>query len=354
MNSKKIIIIAGGSGGHVFPGLAIAKYLIKKGWNVNWIGTKNKIESKIIPKNNIKIHFIKITGLRNTNLKNLILSPINILNSYFEIKKIIKNWMPNVILGMGGYVSGPGGLAAWSSKIPFILHEQNKIAGITNRFLSKISTKNMQAFSGTLINAEVVGNPIREEIINIPPPSERFKNREGPLRILIIGGSQGASIFNKILPKISFFLKEKIIIWHQSGKNDFQITTEKYKKYSSSKHIVNSFIENIDEAYKWADLIISRSGALTVSEISIAGLGAIFIPYPHKDKQQYLNAQELKNIGAAIIIEQSKFTIKLILKILNSLNRKKLFIMAEKSYSLGIRNSTSKISKIIQTIVDIK
>lgn len=350
MNSKKIIIIAGGSGGHVFPGLTIAKHLIKKGWDVNWIGTKNKIESEIVPKYNIKIHFIKIQGLRNTSLKNLIFSPINILNSYFQVRKIIKNWIPDVILGMGGYVSGPGGLAAWSCKIPFILHEQNKIAGITNKLLSRFSTKNMQAFSGTLLNAEVVGNPIRENIINIPPPVERFKNRKGPLRILIIGGSQGASIFNQVLPKISFFLKEKVIIWHQSGNNDLEITRKKYQKYSSYKHIITSFIENISEAYAWADIIISRSGALTVSEITVVGLGAIFIPYPHKDKQQYLNAEDLKKNGAAKIIEQSIFSTKLIIKTLNSLNRDKLYIMAKKAYSLGIRNATSKISKIIHDV----
>ncbi|CAL4321381.1 undecaprenyldiphospho-muramoylpentapeptide beta-N-acetylglucosaminyltransferase [Buchnera aphidicola] len=350
MHSKKIIIIAGGSGGHVFPGLVIAKYLIKKGWKINWIGTKNKIESKIIPKHNIKIHFIKINGLRNTNLKNLVCSPIHIFNAFIQIKKIIKTWMPNIVLGMGGYVSGPGGLAAWNSRIPFILHEQNKIAGITNKILSKISKKNMQAFPNTLSNAEVVGNPIREDIINIPKPAKRFKNRTGPLRILIIGGSQGASIFNHILPKISLVLHEKIVIWHQTGNLDYEKTKKKYKKYSSYKHVVDRFIENISDAYSWADIIISRSGALTVSEIAAVGLGAIFIPYPHKDKQQYLNAKYLEKNGSAKIIEQSEFNEKIIIKILNLLNREKLLLMAEQAYSLGQRNSMSKIYKIIHHI----
>nr|ABZ89696.1 UDP-N-acetylglucosamine--N-acetylmuramyl-(pentapeptide) pyrophosphoryl-undecaprenol N-acetylglucosamine transferase [Buchnera aphidicola] len=350
MSSKKIIIIAGGSGGHVFPAITIANYLIKHGWDVNWIGTKNKIESDIVPKYNIKIHFIHINGLRNANLKTLISSPIHIFKSYFKIKKIINSYLPNIILGMGGYVSGPGGLAAWTSKIPFILHEQNKIPGITNRFLSKISTKNMQAFPGSLPNAEVVGNPIREDIIRIPPPVNRFKNRSGPLRILIIGGSQGASIFNKILPKISFFFKSKVVIWHQSGRNELEKTKKKYQKYGLYQHKIYSFIENMAAAYEWSDMVISRSGALTVSEITTVGIGAIFIPYPHKDQQQLLNAQDLKNNGAARVIEQSEFTIKLIVKILNSLNREKLLIMAEKSFSLGIRNSTKKIFEIIKNI----
>ncbi|CAL4321279.1 UDP-N-acetylglucosamine--N-acetylmuramyl-(pentapeptide) pyrophosphoryl-undecaprenol N-acetylglucosamine transferase [Buchnera aphidicola (Protaphis terricola)] len=350
MHSKKIIIIAGGSGGHVFPAITIANYLIKHGWKINWIGTKNKIESEIVPKFNIKMHFIDIYGLKNANLKTLIFSPIYMLKSYFKIKKIIQNYLPDIVLGMGGYVSGPGGIAAWSLKIPFILHEQNKIPGMTNKLLSKISTKNMQAFKGALPNAEVVGNPVREDIIKISSPQHRFKNRLGPLRILIIGGSQGASIFNNILPKISYFLKSKVSIWHQVGKNELEKTKKKYKRYSSYQHKITSFIDNIASAYAWADLIISRSGALTVSEIITVGIGAIFIPYPHKDKQQLLNAQDLKKNGAAKIIEQNQFNIEIILKILNSLDRKKLLIMAEKAFSLRTENSIIKIFKIINNI----
>ncbi|QCI17044.1 undecaprenyldiphospho-muramoylpentapeptide beta-N-acetylglucosaminyltransferase [Buchnera aphidicola (Aphis helianthi)] len=350
MSAKKIIIIAGGSGGHVFPAITIAQYLIKHGWNVNWIGTKNKIESDIVPKYNIKLHLIHINGLRNAKLKTLLASPIHILKSYFKIKKIINNYLPNVVLGMGGYVSGPGGLAAWTSKIPFILHEQNKIPGITNRLLAKISTKNMQAFPGVLPNAEVVGNPVRENIIKIPSPMKRFINRSGPLRILIIGGSQGASIFNSVLPEISLLLKSKVIIWHQVGKYELEKTKKKYQQYGFDQHIINAFIENIASAYEWADLVISRSGALTVSEITTVGLGAIFIPYPHKDQQQLLNAQDLQNNGAAKIINQSEFNIQVIVKILNSLNREKLLKMAKKAFSLGVRNSTIKIFKIINNI----
>ncbi|QCI22090.1 undecaprenyldiphospho-muramoylpentapeptide beta-N-acetylglucosaminyltransferase [Buchnera aphidicola] len=347
MISKRIIIMAGGSGGHVFPGLTIAKYLVKKGWEVNWIGTKNNIESQIVPQNGIKIHFIKIKGLRNASLKNLICSPIYIFNAFYRVKKIIKDWSPDIMLGMGGYVSGPGGMAAWYSKIPFILHEQNKIAGITNKWLSKISTKNMQASSGALINAEIVGNPVSQSIINVLPPEDRFKNRKGPLRVLVVGGSQGASILNNIFPEVAFVLKEKIIVWHQVGDHELEQTKKKYKKLELKSNIVTNFINNIASAYKWADIIVCRSGALTVSEISVVGLGAIFIPYPHKDKQQHLNAQDLKKIGAAKIIDQSFVNNHLIINTLRKLNREKLLIMAKKAYSLGIRDSMSKIFKII-------
>lgn len=350
MNSKKIIIMAGGTGGHVFPGLCIANYLMKKGWDVKWIGTENNIESKIVPEHGIKIYFIKIRGIRNSNLKNLIFSPIYILRSYFKIKKIIKNWSPDVVLGMGGYVSGPGGLAAWNSNIPLIIHEQNKISGITNQLLSKISTKNMQAFSGTLENADIVGNPVRENIMKIPPPHKRFKNRKGPLRVLVVGGSQGASILNEVLPEVSCSLKDKIIIWHQVGNYELEKTKKKYDKFGFKKYFLNCFIKNIDSAYAWADIIICRSGALTVSEISIVGLASIFIPYPHKDKQQHHNAKDLERIGSARIIDQSCFNSKLIIRILKSFKREDLLTMAEKAYSLGIRDSTLKIFKIIHKI----
>lgn len=350
MAAKKIIILAGGSGGHVFPGLTIAKYLIKKGWKVKWIGARKNIESILIPQNGININYIEIKGLRNSNWLNLIYSPIFILKACYQAKKIIKQWSPDIVLGMGGYVSGPGGIAAWISKLPFILHEQNKISGLTNQWLAKISQKNMQAFPGVLQDAEVVGNPIRESIIKIPKPVYRFKNRTGPLRVLVVGGSQGASILNCIFPEVSFLLQKKIIIWHQVGNNELEKTQKKYNKFGYNQHVITRFIENIASAYQWADIIVSRSGALTVSEVSVVGLGAIFIPYPHKDKQQYLNAQDLENIGAAKIIDQSQINSQLIAGILYSLNREELFYMAEKSYSLGFRDATSKIYKIIKHI----
>ncbi|QIQ41811.1 MAG: undecaprenyldiphospho-muramoylpentapeptide beta-N-acetylglucosaminyltransferase [Buchnera aphidicola (Microlophium carnosum)] len=351
MIPKKIIIMAGGSGGHVFPGLTIARYLIQKGWRVNWIGIKNSIESKIIPKSGIKIHYIKIKGLRNASLKNIIIAPIYILRAYYDVKKIIKKWSPDIILGMGGYVSGPGGIAAWSCKIPFILHEQNKIAGITNQWLSKISIKNMQAYPGVLKNAEVVGNPVCKSIINIPPPVDRFANREGLLRVLVIGGSQGSSILNCILPEVAFLLKEKIILWHQTGSYELEKTKKKYQEFQLNKCITTCFIKNIAAAYEWADIIICRSGALTVSEISIVGIAAIFIPYPHKDKQQHRNAEDLELIGAAKIIDQSNFNTTLIVNILDSLNRDQLLIMAEKAFTLGTRNAMLNVFNVINKIV---
>jgi UDP-N-acetylglucosamine--N-acetylmuramyl-(pentapeptide) pyrophosphoryl-undecaprenol N-acetylglucosamine transferase len=348
---KKIMIMAGGTGGHIFPGLVIAKYLKKKGWHVSWIGTKDHIESILIPKHGINIDYINVSGLRGKKILDIIISLMKILYSFFQALLIIRKRKPNIILSMGGYVSGPGGLAAILYNIPLLVHEQNRISGLTNTFLSKISTKNMQAFLGALSNAEVVGNPIRKEIECIPSPFQRFHNRTGPLRILIIGGSQGSYILNKIVPESISLLKIDLLIWHQVGKGNQKKIEEKYKNIKKNKYKIIDFIDNIANAYSWADIIICRAGALTVSEISLVGLPAIFIPYPHKDQQQYLNALPLKTIGAAIIIEENNFTAHCLANILNQYDRKTLMKMAKKAQSIAISNSIKKITKIINNII---
>ncbi|MCR3755060.1 MAG: N-acetylglucosaminyl transferase [Candidatus Westeberhardia cardiocondylae] len=354
--NKTIIITSGGTGGHVFPGLTIANYLKKKKWNIQWIGTKNHIESILVPKNNIHIHFINVTGFKEKTIIKKIISIFQIIYSYYKSKKIIQKVKPNIILGMGGYISIPGILAAWICKIPIIIHEQNVIAGLTNRFLSKISNKILQGFPNTIPLAHLVGNPIRKEILSIPQPKKRFKKRSGPIRILIIGGSQGTKFFNKIFPKIAKKLSNNFIFWHQIGTNTETVNNIKKKyielcgKEKANKYKITSFIHNISTAYAWADLIICRSGAMTVSEITSIGLPALFIPFLHKDKQQYLNAKFLENIGAAKIINQSKFTEKKIITILKKINRNTLLKMAQLAKKKHIKNSTEKIIKHIISI----
>ncbi|BBI01185.1 UDP-N-acetylglucosamine--N-acetylmuramyl-(pentapeptide) pyrophosphoryl-undecaprenol N-acetylglucosamine transferase [Buchnera aphidicola (Nipponaphis monzeni)] len=348
MTNKKIIIMAGGTGGHVFPGITIAEELLKKKWNICWIGTKNHIESLIIPCNKFPIYSISITGLHKTNLYSIIQTSFQLIRAYKQSKLIIEKYKPDLILGMGGYISAPGALVAYKQKIPLIIHEQNKIAGLTNKILSKLANKTLQAFPNTLKNAIEVGNPIRPELLNIPSPFVRFKNRKGPIRILVLGGSQGSMIINYFIPKVSLLLNTKILIWHQIGDN---ITTKLKKFYSIKRKNIfktSTFIKDIKSAYLWADLIISRGGALTVSEISTIGLGAIFIPYPHKDKQQYWNTLPLYNIGAAKLIEEKNLTTKVLINTILQLNRKKLIFMAKKSYTKIHTQSTQKIIKIIE------
>ncbi|MBK4775590.1 undecaprenyldiphospho-muramoylpentapeptide beta-N-acetylglucosaminyltransferase [Candidatus Pantoea edessiphila] len=350
--NKRLMIIGGGTGGHIFPGLAVAHYMIEKlRWNVCWLGTRTNMESKIVPQYGIKIHFIKIHGLRGQNIITQLLYPISIFNAFIKSRKIIKSYQPDIVLGTGGYVSGPGALAAWSYDIPLVLHEQNSIAGLANKYLAKIATKVLQGFPGAFPGAYLVGNPIRKDILKVPIPKERFTGRRGPIRILAIGGSQGANIINNILINIASCLGKDIIIWHQTGKQDKKKIIDSYIYLGQQQHIVTEFIDDIYSAYSWADLIICRSGALTVSEVSAVGLAAIFIPFHHKDRHQYLNALNLAKVGAAKIFEPDEKTITDdIVKTIVSWDRSQLLEMAQNARKLAKYDATKLIAQEIVSL----
>lgn len=306
---KRLMVMAGGTGGHVFPGLAVAHHLMAQGWQVRWLGTADRMEADLVPKHGIEIDFIRISGLRGKGIKALIAAPLRIFNAWRQARAIMKAYKPDVVLGMGGYVSGPGGLAAWSLGIPVVLHEQNGIAGLTNKWLAKIATKVMQAFPGAFPNAEVVGNPVRTDVLALPLPQQRLAGREGPVRVLVVGGSQGARILNQTMPQVAAKLGDSVTIWHQSGKGSQQSVEQAYAEAGQPQHKVTEFIDDMAAAYAWADVVVCRSGALTVSEIAAAGLPALFVPFQHKDRQQYWNALPLEKAGAAKIIEQSQLSV---------------------------------------------
>ncbi|VFP80514.1 UDP-N-acetylglucosamine--N-acetylmuramyl-(pentapeptide) pyrophosphoryl-undecaprenol N-acetylglucosamine transferase [Candidatus Erwinia haradaeae] len=351
MTNKKLMVMAGGTGGHIFPGLAVANYLIQLEWKILWLGTAERMESHLVPKHGIDIKFIRIRGLRNQRILSLLASPVKILYAWYQARKIIQAWKPDVVLGMGGYVSGPGALAAWSCGVPLILHEQNGVAGLTNKWLSRIASKVIQAFPGALSSAEVVGNPIREDLLALPEPSVRFSGRKGSIRVLVLGGSQGASILNQTMPQVAAEMGEKIKLWHQVGKGSLNIVSKDYAKLNCLPYIVSEFIDDIAAAYSWADVVICRSGAMTVSEISAVGLPAIFVPFQHKDRQQYWNALQLARIGGAVIYEQKEFTADIVSQTLEEWDRDKLLIMAEKSRSIAILDATTRVSSAIKNAV---
>ncbi|MDR5611776.1 MAG: UDP-N-acetylglucosamine--N-acetylmuramyl-(pentapeptide) pyrophosphoryl-undecaprenol N-acetylglucosamine transferase, partial [Arsenophonus sp.] len=213
---KRLLVMAGGTGGHVFPGLAVANYLKLQGWDVRWLGTADRMEADLVPKHGIQIEFINISGLRGKGIKALLVAPFKIIKAIKQAKVIMQRYQPDVVLGMGGYVSGPGGIAAWLSNIPIVLHEQNGVAGLTNRWLAKIAKRVLQAFPSAFPNATVVGNPVRETVLALPEPEERLIDRDGAIRILVIGGSQGARILNQTLPEVAAQLDGKVTIWHQA------------------------------------------------------------------------------------------------------------------------------------------
>ncbi|MBP2196477.1 MULTISPECIES: undecaprenyldiphospho-muramoylpentapeptide beta-N-acetylglucosaminyltransferase [Pantoea] len=345
MSGKRLMVMAGGTGGHVFPGLAVAHHLMEQGWQVRWLGTADRMEADLVPKHGIEIDFIRISGLRGKGVKAQLLAPVRIFNAWRQARRIMKNWQPDVVLGMGGYVSGPGGLAAWSCGIPVVLHEQNGIAGLTNKWLAKIATKVMQAFPGAFPNADVVGNPVRTDVLALPLPAERLAGRSGPVRVLVVGGSQGARILNQTLPAVAAELGDAITLWHQTGKGALETVQQAYRDAGQPQHKVTEFIDDMAAAYAWADVVVCRSGALTVSEVAAAGLPAIFVPFMHKDRQQYWNALPLEQAGAAKIFEQPQFTAAVVADTLRHWDRPTLLTMAEKARQVAIPDATDRVAQ---------
>lgn len=352
MGNKRLMVMAGGTGGHVFPGLAVAHYLMEQGWQVHWLGTADRMEADLVPQHGIEISFIKISGVRGKGIKAQLLAPFRVWTAVRQAKKIIKTYQPDVVLGMGGYVSGPGGLAAWLCGIPVVLHEQNGIAGLTNRLLSKIAARVLQAFPGAFPHAEVVGNPVRKDVLALPLPEERLAGRSGPVRILIVGGSQGARILNQVIPEVAARLGDRVEIWHQVGKGALDEVLAAYQQAGQEQHKVTEFIDDMAVAYAWADVVICRSGALTVSEVAAAGLPAIFVPFMHKDRQQYWNALPLEQAGAARIIEQPQFNASSVGEILLQWDRETLRKMAELARKSAIPDATERVASVITELAN--
>lgn len=342
--TKRLMVMAGGSGGHVFPGLAVAHYLMAQGWEVRWLGTADRMEADLVPQHGIEIDFIRISGLRGKGLLAQLAAPLRILRAVRQAQSIMRRYRPDVVLGMGGYVSGPGGLAAWLCGIPVVLHEQNGIAGLTNRWLSRIARKVLQAFPGAFPNADVVGNPVRTDVLALPLPEVRLAGREGPIRVLVIGGSQGARVLNQTLPAAAAILGDKIALWHQTGKGALEDAQKAYARVGLTQHRVTEFIDDMAAAYAWADVVVCRSGALTVSEIAAVGLPAIFVPFQHKDRQQYWNALSLEQAGAAKIIEQPRFNAETLTATLASWDRSALLQMAERARAVAIPDATERVA----------
>ncbi|KGQ33850.1 UDP-N-acetylglucosamine-N-acetylmuramyl- (pentapeptide) pyrophosphoryl-UDP acetylglucosamine transferase [Gallibacterium genomosp. 2] len=348
--TKKLLVMAGGTGGHVFPAIAVANVLQQQGWQVEWLGTKDRMEAQLVPKHGIAIHFIEISGLRGKGIKALLAAPFKILRAILQARKIIKTYQPDAVLGMGGYVSGPGGVVAKLAGVPIVLHEQNAVAGLTNKWLAKIATRVLQAFPTAFADAEVVGNPVRADLFALPTPQQRFSQREGALRILVVGGSQGAKVLNLLMPKVAAQLTKDVVIRHQAGKGNSEAIKALYPQNINVN--VSDFIDDMAAAYAWADVVICRSGALTVCEIAAAGVPAIFVPFQHKDQQQYLNARYLADAGAAEIIQQAELTPERVVEFLQKWERPTLLAMAEKAQSKAAPTAAQRVAETIISVTN--
>ncbi|MFI3123774.1 MAG: undecaprenyldiphospho-muramoylpentapeptide beta-N-acetylglucosaminyltransferase [Methylococcales bacterium] len=306
--TKRIVIMAGGTGGHIFPALAVAQFLQKQGWQVSWLGTKAGLESRVIPEAGIEIDWLSVSGVRGKGILSKVSAIFKLAKSSLEARKILKQRKPDVVLGMGGFVAAPGGLIARMLKIPLIIHEQNRVVGTTNRLLAKIATKVLQGFPNSFapkFEAICTGNPLRETLKQIPPTPLQ---KGGLLNILIVGGSQGAKALNEIVPNAIALLKNTVQVRHQTGVAMQNEVAEKYENLKLNAE-TSAFIDDMATAYSWADLIICRAGAMTISEVAAMGIPAIFIPLPNAiDDHQTANAKYLTESGAAILLKQSDLT----------------------------------------------
>jgi UDP-N-acetylglucosamine--N-acetylmuramyl-(pentapeptide) pyrophosphoryl-undecaprenol N-acetylglucosamine transferase len=353
---KKVLIMAGGTGGHVFPALAIAEQLRTQGVEVCWLGTRRGLEARLVPEAGFEIRFVHISGLRGKGLMRKLLSPFLILVAILQSLWVLFRVRPHVVLGMGGFVSGPGGVAAWLLRRPLFVHEQNAIPGMTNRLLARLATGVMEAFPGsfsTVLGAgihcpvEYTGNPVRGDIASLPPPSERLQRSDEILRVLVLGGSQGAEILNELVPAAIATLIDpgSVIVRHQAGTRHLMRTRNRYEGLDVEVELV-SFISDMAEAYGWADLVIGRAGAMTVTELAAAGAASILIPYPFAvDDHQMANARFLANAGAAIVVPQTELTSVALGGLLTELQAalSQLMAKAQAARSLSISDATRRV-----------
>lgn len=352
MSAGPIMIMAGGTGGHIFPGLAVAEVLREQQQAVVWLGTRRGLEARLVPERGIEIEWITIRGLRGRGLRAWILTPLQMLAAIVQVISAFRRRRPSAVLGMGGFVSAPGGIAAWLTRRPLIIHEQNAVAGTANKLLAPLARQVYAAFPGAFsprIRHRVVGNPVRREIAGLPAPAVRFARRgEGPVHVLVVGGSQGARVLNETLPEAIAALPRELrpLLRHQAGKS-MDVANARYAECGVTAE-VTAFIDDMAAAYEWADLVVARAGALTIAELEAAGVGAILVPYPHAiDDHQTKNAEHFARQGAGVLIAETDFSAARLAAELGRLiaARSVLLTMAEQARSQALTHAADEIAR---------
>jgi len=346
--SDPVMIMAGGTGGHVYPALAVADELRARGVPVVWLGTRKGIEAKLVPDAGIAIEWLGVAGLRGKSLFTRLLAPVNLLLACGQALRIMLKRKPCVVLGMGGFVSGPGGFIAWLLRKPLLIHEQNALPGLTNRLLAKLAGRVMEAFPGSFVGEALhVGNPVRHSIASLPSPEQRLKNRQGALRLLVFGGSLGAARLNEVVPQALARLSQDqpVQVRHQAGPKNIEQARANYAKLHIEAR-VDAYIDDMAEAYAWADLVICRAGAMTIAELAAAGVAAILVPYPYAvDDHQTANARYLADAGAAVLLPQDELKPERLAAVLAELSRQQLLDMANRARRLGMPEATRLVTE---------
>lgn len=348
--SKRFLIMAGGTGGHVFPALATARLLQVRGHQVHWLGSSGGMEERLVGETDIPISLITISGLRGKGGLTLLAAPFSLVRGLTQALAVVRSVKPDCVIGMGGFVTGPGGVAAWLTRTPLLVHEQNAVAGMTNRILARFAKTVMEAFPnsfGAKVVTRCTGNPVRDDMANMTPPNKRMAGRTGALRVLVVGGSLGARAINSCVPQALAKIPAgaRPTVRHQCGERNLEATRDAYESAGVDAS-VEPFISEMAAAYSWADIVICRAGALTIAELCAAGLGAILVPFPHAvDDHQTKNAEQMVQVKAAMLIPQNKLTADILAETLTDLlaDRGRIQEMARAARSLARPDATERV-----------
>ncbi|MEZ5612796.1 MAG: undecaprenyldiphospho-muramoylpentapeptide beta-N-acetylglucosaminyltransferase [Rhodocyclaceae bacterium] len=347
---KTLMVMAGGTGGHIYPGLAVADAMRERGWQVVWMGNPDGMEARIVPAHGYPMAAVRFGALRGKGLLRKLLLPVNLLRGFWQAFGELRRVRPDVVLGMGGYVTFPGGMMAALSGRPLVVHEQNSVAGLANRVLAGVADKVVTGFPNVLAKGEWAGNPVRSEIAALADPAQRFEGRSGPLRLLVVGGSLGARPLNDAVPAALALIPEdrRPVVTHQAGAKQIDALQENYAKAGVSGELL-PFIDDMAERYGAADVVLCRAGALTVAELAVAGAASILVPLPHAvDDHQTGNARFLSDRDGAILLPQPELTPERLAELLGSLSRERLLGMALHARALARPEATSKVAALCE------
>ncbi len=342
---KTALIMAGGTGGHIFPGVAVAQELTARGWRVHWLGTPGSMEARIVPQHGLPLETIDFSGVRGKGVITLALLPLKLLRAFWQALAVVRRVRPDVVIGMGGYVTFPGGVMAVAAGKPLLLHEQNSVAGMANRVLASMADRIFTAFPGVFRKGHWVGNPLRAAFTQQPGPAERFAGRSGPLKLLVVGGSLGARALNDIVPQALALLPEdkRPLVMHQSGAAQIEQLRANYQAAGVQAELT-PFIDDTAAAFAEADVIVCRAGASTVTEIAAVGAAALFVPFPHAvDDHQSTNARFLVDAGGGWLVQQADMTPRSLADMLLNMERPALLERALKAKNMQKTQATREV-----------
>ena len=349
---KTALVMAGGTGGHIFPGLAVAEALREQGWKVHWLGAPGSMEERLVPPQGFPLETIDFSGVRGKGLLTLALLPLRLLKAFAQAWAVVRRVRPDVVIGLGGYISFPGGMMATLAGKPLILHEQNSVAGMANKVLANVASRVFCAFPNALPGAQWVGNPLRQAFLQQPPPAERFAGRSGPLRILVVGGSLGAKALNDTVPQALALIppEQRPQVRHQSGAKQMQALQASYAAAGVQAELT-PFIDDTASAYAQADLVICRAGASTVTELAAVGAAAIYVPFPHAvDDHQTTNARFVVDAGGGWVVQQTALSPEKLAHMIQNMQRSTLLETAQKAKMMQKTEATAAVVAACQEL----